>query len=67
MSTGESVSGGGDPGNPDQHGFSVEKTAACGQARLQVPVCGFLSGADGRMHQEVVSLLSEKLLERLEC
>lgn len=55
---------------PDNHGFSVEKTAARGEARLQVPVCGFLSRTDGRMHEEMVSLLSVKLPGKsklLEC
>lgn len=35
----------------------MEETATRGEARLQVPVCGFLSGANGRMHKEMVSLL----------
>lgn len=36
------------------HGFSLEKTAACWETCIQVPVCGLLPGADGRVHQKMV-------------
>lgn len=37
------------------HGLCLEKTAACGEACFQIPVCGFISGADGGVHEEMVS------------
>uniref|UniRef100_A0A3P8UHT1 EH domain binding protein 1 n=2 Tax=Cynoglossus semilaevis TaxID=244447 RepID=A0A3P8UHT1_CYNSE len=37
------------------HGLCLEKTAACGEACFQIPVCGFISGADGGVHEEMES------------
>lgn len=45
----------------EKHGLGVEETATRGEARLEVPVCGFISGADGRMHKEMVSVKSALL------
>lgn len=36
------------------HGLSLEKTAACWETCIQVPVCGLLPGVDGRVHQKMV-------------
>lgn len=36
------------------HGFSLEKTAACWETCIQVPVCGLLPGTDGWVHQKMV-------------
>lgn len=36
------------------HGFSLEKTAACWETCIQVPVCGLLPGIDGWVHQKMV-------------
>lgn len=47
------------PADKTDHGFGVEKTAACGKARIQIPVCGLLSGAHGGMYKEMVSVWTE--------
>lgn len=41
---------------PKKYGIGLEKTTACWEACVQIPVRGFLSGADGGMHKEMVSL-----------
>ncbi|MED6268317.1 hypothetical protein CHARACLAT_021143 [Characodon lateralis] len=40
----------------EKHGLGVEETATRGEACLQIPVCGFISGADGKLSSLLVTM-----------